>query len=373
MNDYNNAPLLGNRISEDQLIGDGLTICPECSSAIQILSINEENNTIKFRCIKENKSLSMSIKEYLKQIDENKNKLTDELKDKCKIHKDNNYVCYCLDCSCHLCNECLKKRIHVNHRKSIIVEIKPKKEEFDIVDEVIKDYEVKLENVKNEQKKKKYECEELLKKEKNKEKSKLERENKINEEKEKEEKEINNIKYLNDIEKIRKRYENEIKERKQKYEDENHNISKKYKLINEKERIKYDLKIEKLILKYRNIINKYEFDKKIENYDKMLRINKMVFNIYNNYNNNYFNSLNINTLLLSYIKNEYINIKIIRNKLRDNYDEIIKAVKLKRNEDKKLKEENEIKEKEKERIINEKKKIEEKYNKEINELKKKLS
>ena len=373
MNDSNDAPLPGNKMPEDKLISDGLTICPECSSAIEILSINEENNTIEFRCIKENKKMTMPIKEFLKQINEGKNKLTDELKDKCKIHKDNNYVCYCLECNCHLCDECLKKRIHINHRKSIIVEIKPKEEELDIVDEVIKNYETKLENVKNEQKKKINECEELLKKEKSKEKSKLERENKINEEKEKEEKEINNIKYLNDIEEIRKRYENEIKERKEKYEDENHNISNKYKLINEKERIKYDLKIEKLILKYRNEINKYEFDKKIENYDKMLRINKMVFNIYNKYNNNYFNSLNINSLLLYYIKNEYINDRIIRNKLRDNYDEIIKTIKIKRNEDKKLKEENEIKEKEKERIINEKKKIEEKYIKEIDELKKKLS
>ena len=126
-----------------------LTICPECSSAIEILNINkEENNTIEFRCIKEDKVYQiMQIKEYLKKIDELKNKKIEEIKDKCQIHVNKSYVCYCFDCKCHLCNECLKTRIHINHRKSNIIEIKPREEEIEIIDEMIKDYDKKLEEV----------------------------------------------------------------------------------------------------------------------------------------------------------------------------------------------------------------------------------
>ena len=376
MNDYNNAPLPENKISEEKLMKDDLTICPKCSSVVEILAINEDNNTISFRCTKEKEVVTMPIKEYLKQISECKNKTLEDLKDKCQIHKESkerNYVSFCLDCNCHLCKECLKTRIHINHRKINIIEVKPTEEEIDIVDVVIKDYESKLENVKNEQKKKKKEYEEILKEEKRKEKRKLEKENKLNKEKEIEEMEKNNSKYLSDIKEIRKKYKNEIKLRKQRYEEDISNIINKYKLINEKENIKYELKIEKLIIKYRNEINKYEFDKKIENYDKMLRINKVVFNIYNNYNFNYYNSFNINSLLKYYIKSDYINNRIIKTKLGDNYDKIIEKIKVKRIEDEKMKEENERRIKEKERIENEKNKIEEKYRNEINELKKKLS
>ena len=126
--------------------------------------------------------------------------------------------------------------------------------------------------------------------------------------------------------------------------------------------MKYELKIEKLNNKYMKEINKYEFEKKIENFDNILKINEMLFNIYDNYNNNYYNSVNINSLLTYYIKNEYINEKIIKMKYKDEYDKIIEIIKKKKDEDK-IKEEN-------------KKKIkikEEKYNNEINEIKKKIS
>ena len=101
---------------EEQLIKDYFSICPECSSSIEILSINENNNIIEFRCIKENKEYTMTIKEYINKIKEKEEKNIEDLKDKCKIHNKNN-ECYCFDCNCHLCNECLKTRIHINHKK----------------------------------------------------------------------------------------------------------------------------------------------------------------------------------------------------------------------------------------------------------------
>ena len=96
----------------------------------------------------------------------------------------------------------------------------------------------------------------------------------------------------------------------------------------------------------------------------MLIINEIVYDTYNNNNNNYFNSLNINSLMLYYNKNEYD--KKMKIKLKDKYDNIIKIMLEKRNNDKKIREE-------KEGIIKERNRIEEKYKNEINELKKKLS
>ena len=106
---------------------------------------------------------------------------------------------------------------------------------------------------------------------------------------------------------------------------------------------------------YLNKIKSYKFENKIENYDNMLKINEIIFNIYNTYNNNYYNAVNINNLLLYYIDNKYINDKIMRNILRDNYDKIINIIKQKNNEDNKL---NKIKD-ENDKIN----KIEEKYKK----------
>ena len=122
------------------------------------------------------------------------------------------------------------------------------------------------------------------------------------------------------------------------------------------------IKIEKLDKKYKNEINKYEFEKRIEDYDKILRINKIVYNSYNKYNNNYFNSVNINSLLIYYINNQNINDNIIKIKLKDKYDEITNIIKQKRNEEKKMKEE-----------ANKKIEREKIKDKEIDELKNKVS
>ena len=370
-NNSSEAPLCKSKyIANEELINEYLTICPECSSLIEILSINEDNNIIEYKCLKEDKIYIKSIKEYLEKIKENKQKNINELKDLCKNHKEQKYVCYCFDCKCHLCDECLKKRNHINHRKSNIIEIKPMEEELDIIEEVIKDYELRLENIKLEKMNKTKEYEESLNKEKKNEKNKLEKVIKNNQQKEENELKINNKNYLDDIEEIRREYETKIRIRKNEYEEEKNRIYNKYKLMNEKENIKYNIKIEKLTKKYINEINTYKFEEKIENFDNILKINKIIFSIYNIYNNNYYNSVNINNLLLYYIKSEYINDKIVKIKLKDKYEEISDIIKQKRIEDKKMKEDKEHNEK----INLEKiKEIENKYKSEINELKKQIS
>ena len=142
-----------------ELNKDYIIICPEqeCYSSIEISSINEENNIISFKCIKTSKKFIMSIKEYLEKIKEIKH--TEQLEDTCKLHLQKN-TSYCFDCKGHLCDECLKTRIHIYHKKSNIIEVKPTEDEINIIKEVLKDYDKKLENLRKEKNNKKKEIEE---------------------------------------------------------------------------------------------------------------------------------------------------------------------------------------------------------------------
>ena len=65
----------------------------------------------------------------------------------CIKHSYKKYISYCLDCNMHLCEECLIEREHFNHYKNNILEVKPYKEELDIMNEIIKDYKVKIGNL----------------------------------------------------------------------------------------------------------------------------------------------------------------------------------------------------------------------------------
>ena len=84
--------------------------CTECSSPIEILSINDNN--IEFKCINNNHKRKLSMKEYLNKMKKFNNKEINN--DKCQIHN-LPYECYCLGCKIHLCKDCLKTRNHLNH------------------------------------------------------------------------------------------------------------------------------------------------------------------------------------------------------------------------------------------------------------------
>ena len=120
----------------------------------------------------------MSIKEYLEKIKGIRR--SEQLEDKCKIHLKIN-TNFCFDCNCHLCDECLKTRIHIYHKKSNIIEVKPIEEEINIIKEVIKDYSKKLENLRKERYKKELELKEKEKGEKTSENNKLKNKKKMNE------------------------------------------------------------------------------------------------------------------------------------------------------------------------------------------------
>ena len=132
----------------DEELFENFTICPECSSSIKILKINDENNIIEYKCLKENKDYTMTIKEYLEKIKDKKDIKIEELKDRCKIHN-NNYVSYCYDCKYHLCNECLKERTHINHKKTHMIEIQLIDKEKEVIEKVINNYKNEIEKLNN--------------------------------------------------------------------------------------------------------------------------------------------------------------------------------------------------------------------------------
>ena len=215
-------------------------------------------------------------------------------------------------------------------------------DELNIIEEVIKDYKIKLNDLEIEQKIKEKEFENKLKKEKERE----ERRNKniliLNENNKAFE--IKNLtnKFYDSINKIIRKYLNEIKLFKNRYEKEINKIYNKYKLINGKEYIYHKNKIKLLENKY-NIKN-LNFDKKIENMNNLIKINEIIFNTYNSYNDNYYNCININSLLLNYCKNNYIKNKIMKKIFGSNCDNKLDIILQKNNDDIKnrIKKENQI-------------------------------
>ena len=119
--------------------------CTECNALIEILSIDEKENTIEFLCSNQHKKL-MPIKEFLDKMMDNDN--VDINKDICQIHK-NKYMSFCFDCKKHLCKDCLKTRDHIYHNKNNIIEIQPIKTELEIIKKIVKYYDDKLEKLKN--------------------------------------------------------------------------------------------------------------------------------------------------------------------------------------------------------------------------------
>ena len=114
--------------------------CTKCSSLIQILSINENNNNIEFECTNKKTSHreSISIEEYLRNRNRNKNMINDN-EDVCGEHKEK-FTSYCLECNIQLCIKCQKNGIHISHKKVNLIEIEPSQEELTIFKQIIDYY-----------------------------------------------------------------------------------------------------------------------------------------------------------------------------------------------------------------------------------------
>ena len=308
-------------------------ICPECFSSLEIISIDEDNNFLEFKCSKNNhENNKISITQFLKRTKKNDNlNYLNIFKDQCEIHKNNNYTCYCFVCKNHLCDECLQSGIHINHTKNNLIEIKPREQELKIISEFISEHKIKLEKLVKEKEIKTKELNEELKNKTIKEKTLLNNEIKLYNIKNNVELEQNNKKYISGINEIKKKYNEEIKKLKMKFEEKNNKTNNKYKLKKEKQIVKYNLKIEKLNSIYKNKLDMFQFELKIENTNNIVKLNENVFNLYKLYNNNYFNAMNINNILMSYINNKSTNEKM-KKILGNDYGNLINIIKNKYDE-----------------------------------------
>ena len=297
--------------------------CTECESHIEIISINENENTIEFQCIKNNHKKKIQIKDYLSKIKHHNDKNAND--DKCSEHNNLIYQTYCLECKKHLCKECLKLRKHINHTKNNIIEIQPKEQEIKNFNKIIEYYDNEIKKIEKDNLKKS----EKIREELNKYKNKL---NNIKETKKKKcynnmmiELKINKDKYLQELKALKNKYAQEIKTMKNKYEINNNKIRNKYKLNNEYQNILYTTKIQNLEKIYNKIIQKDYGFKKIKDVENIKRLNQIILQTYDFHKNNYYNSININNILFSNkSKFNFDIIKINKEYKQINKKEIIK-------------------------------------------------
>ena len=101
--------------------------CTECPSLIEIKSLSEKDNTIRFICLNNSEEKTFTIKEYLTRMQKFKN--DNNMKEKCDKHEDELYRYYCLDCKTNFCDKCMKTRIHKRHKKENIYDWYPNEED----------------------------------------------------------------------------------------------------------------------------------------------------------------------------------------------------------------------------------------------------
>ena len=297
--------------------------CTECNALIEILSIDEKENTIEFLCSNQHKKL-MPIKEFLDKMMDNDN--VDINKDICQIHK-NQYMSFCFDCKKHLCKDCLKTRDHIYHNKNNIIEIQPIKTELKIIKKIVKYYDDKLEKLKNKKFLIKKRLNSFLDKCKTNIDNILQKEINSSETKKKLELENNKIKFSSDIKKIREKYEREIKNLKEIFNKNEIIIDNKYQIKKEKLELYYKYKFLLYQNKCDDILRKVSFDKNIENLTNLKRLNELVYNTYNLYNNNYYNSKNINNIIISLHQNNIHFKSFIQNESSEtDYEIILKSL-----------------------------------------------
>jgi len=154
------------QLKQIQLNNDIGYNCSECSSLIEILSINEDNNTIKFNCVNNHRN-KIKIKEYLEKMEKYKDKKN--MNENCEIHtkkKDyTKFMNFCFNCKLHLCKECLKSKIHKKHNKKYIFELQPNEEEINLIEQKFIFYNNKIKSIKFEKESKVEELKNKLNKE----------------------------------------------------------------------------------------------------------------------------------------------------------------------------------------------------------------
>ena len=240
--------------------------CPFCPFPIEILKIDDKENTLIFKCLntkEKEEEKTIQINEYLDLIKKYAyldskcslcNKKQNEIKNepifsycikcdaiicsdcinkhlkineknhyglnteyiiknnekniKCLLHPKEKNVAFCLKCKIHLCKECVKSQKHINHTKNNILEVSVTDEIKKTLNGILMTFERR--KIQFNEEKEKMEKNYLMKKKLAKKKQKNKKKNKLKELKKEFKRELlENEKFLNDkLTKLKLKYEN---------------------------------------------------------------------------------------------------------------------------------------------------------------------
>ena len=331
---------------ENELKDNQSYSCTECSSLIEIISLDENNNILSFKCPSHG-TKTMTIKDYLENMKKNTflystcsscKKNQNEINNSeifnyctnckliicnnckmnhdkehiiiknnenliiCPLHPKNNNLSYCLDCNCHICKECMKHRKHMEHKKKIIQEIEPSDDEINSLLKVIETYKNKIKSSEIEKNNQLTEINTKFKKEKEKENNEyqiLVENTKKELENELQENETNHNYEKNEI---KNKYQKELDEKQIIFENNKKLIKNKYEIIEAYNKENFDKKYNIMEKIFENEKNRIEnlFKEQINNFKELLKINDIIYNTYNTSKENYFHCINIINLLVNY-------------------------------------------------------------------------
>jgi len=235
--------------------------CTKCPSPIEILSLDQSDSTIEFKC-ENNHQIKMPIKDYPDKMKPYSN--NDINNDKCNKHENEIYVSYCLICKKHLCNKCLKERKHVGHMKTSIIEIQPNDEELNNLENIIKNNEGEITKLEAE----------MITKAKN-------------------------------IDIKLKEFKDILLEKKGTAIKDNKNYKEKgLELKEDKNIIDIDNAQKN---KVNEILQIFGYDKKLEKLKNLQRLLEIIYHTYDSGKNNYYNSINIKNALDNCLRNNELN------------------------------------------------------------------
>ena len=367
---------------DPQLVTDDVYACTSCLYPVEILKIDDKENTTTFNCLNPNEkkpTKTIQISEYLDSIKKNTylysecslcNRKQNEFKDnpifsycikcdtvicsdcmdkhlkvngknhhefnseyiiknnersiKCLLHPKEKNLAFCLKCNIHICKECMKSQKHINHNKINIIEISVTNEIKNMLNDIINIYKGRIVTLTKE--KEKMEAELYNRKESDKKKIEKQKKDQIEKIQKILKKELEeNEKILNDnLYKLKLKYENDIKLCKNNFKISNENIIKKYGKLNIYVNKKFNEELTNLEKDYNNKVNNLEYNKKINNNKNLLSINQILKNTQENYQDNYYYNHNVYNIIFRYYESKDKIIKqLLRQKVNTNiYNEL---------------------------------------------------
>ena len=276
--------------------------CTDCTSLIEILKINENNNIIEFKCLNKNDShqKSLKINQFLEKRKQQKIGNSNTNTDTCNEHGQK-FMSYCFECNKHICEKCQNEGNHLLHSKINIIEVEPSNEEKEILNKINEYYDEQIDLLNRYCISKSKKINSIIKR---KEEKLDEIKNKeIKEIKDKKELEIKKVKekFLKEIELMKNEFDKNLKKLKLDYKLIYNKINNDFKLKEEKIFYFFEKKKENLIKAMKKFTDEIESEKtKINNITNIKELNEIVYNTYNEYPKNIFNAINISQAIINF-------------------------------------------------------------------------